>query len=61
VLPGLSGQRHEIVLADALQHEKHNGDIARIRDEVRTPWWNGKSLTPDQMNFFLWLLKKYSN
>ena len=37
-----SGQGHEIVFADALEDEEHNGGATRIRDEVRPSWRTAK-------------------
>src|SRR5262249_34946180 len=58
---GPSGQRHEIVLADTLQHEKHGGGVARIDDAGRAPPPNGERLTLGQADLILGLLKKYSD
>src|SRR5262245_25034755 len=55
--PGASSERHEIVLADSLKHEKYRGRFARVgafrRDE--------KSLAPRQTHLFLRLLEKDSD
>jgi hypothetical protein len=59
--PSASSERHEIVLADSLQHEKYRGRVACIGDEVRALWGDGKSLAPRQTHLFLRLLEKDSD
>jgi hypothetical protein len=52
------GERNEIVLADALQHQDGRGAVARVNDEVRPLGRDGISLTPRQAHLFLRLLQK---
>src|SRR5579863_489665 len=53
-----SSERHEIVLADSLQHEKYRGRVARIGDEVWALWGDREGLAPRQTHLFLRLLEK---
>src|SRR5262245_45057534 len=59
--PEASSERHEIVLADALQHEKYRRRVTCIGDEVRALRGNGKSLASRQTHLFLRLLEKDSD
>ena len=58
-VPQVSGTKS--YLADSLQHEKYRGRVARIGDEVRTLWGDGKRLPPRQPHLFLRLLEKDSD
>src|SRR5262245_33015466 len=55
------GQGDKIVVADALQDQKHRGRIAGVGDEVRALRRNGISLSRRQSHLFLRTLKKDSN
>jgi hypothetical protein len=59
--PSASSERHEIVLADSLKHEKYRGRFACIGDEVGALRGDGKSLAPRQTHLFLRLLEKDSD
>src|SRR4029450_8858993 len=48
-----AGQRHVVVLADALQHEEGRGRFARVRDEVRPPGPDGVGLSRREAHLFL--------
>jgi hypothetical protein len=59
--PSASSERHEIVLADALKHEKYRGRFACISDEVGALRGDGKGLASRQAHLFLRLLEKDSD